>query len=337
MISQRPEHLRSVSKTESALTISSYLSYARGCDPGEIIARARQLGVNEMSLYFAAVPGFQENCVLDPVALREIVGRLDDAKIRVPAMMNWLGGGYSDMRSRKPDHDLTLNPSAHRREIDGLLASIETMADLGVETLFTHIDTPAMLDTALDEPMWEGLISIYRELVALAELRGTKIANHAIWMAVPKSLQEEARARNVSLSTYRSFRMPGWRGPYLLADAGHVARLIEAVPSPNNGACVCTGMYMMGDDPIDAVRWFGRKIFFVQIRDLRGRWPLSEPVFPGSGEVDFSGLLETIVASGYRGTVHVEHLGRERFAGEDLETAALEYLRPLVEKANARR
>jgi hydroxypyruvate isomerase len=173
--------------------------------------------------------------------------------------------------------------------------------------------------------------------VALAELRGIKIANHAIWMAVPKSLQEKARARNVSLSTYRSFRMPGWRGPYLLADASHVVRLIEAVPSPNNGACVCTGMYMMGDDPIDAVRWFGRKIFFVQIRDLRGRWPLSESVFPGSGEVDFPGLLETIVDSGYHGTVHVEHLGPVRSPGEDLETAALEYLRPLVEMASARR
>ena len=132
-----------------------------------------------MSLYFAAVPGFQERYMLDPVALGEIVGRLDDAKISVPAMMNWLGGGYSDMQSRKPDHDLTLNPSAHRREIDGLLASIEMMADLGVETLFTHIDTPAMPDTALDEPMWEGLTSIYRELIALAELRGIKVANHA--------------------------------------------------------------------------------------------------------------------------------------------------------------
>ena len=83
----------------SGLTISSYISYARRCDPDALIVRARQLGVDEMSLYFAAVPGYEESFCLDPGALGVIVGRLDDAGIRVPAMMNWLGRRAAVMRA----------------------------------------------------------------------------------------------------------------------------------------------------------------------------------------------------------------------------------------------
>ena len=74
-----------------------------------------------------------------------------------------------------------------------------------------------------------------------------------------------------------------------------------------------------GADPVEEIGRFKGKIHFVQIRDLVGRWPKSQEVFPGTGELDFRVIIQALHDSGYRGFMHPEHLGQPRFPGEDLE------------------
>jgi mannonate dehydratase len=132
------------------------------------------------------------------------------------------------------------------------------------------------------------------------------------------------------MASYRSYRPPGWGGPYLLTSAEHVVRLLEAVPSPNSGVCFCTGMQIMGGDMPRLVDVFAGKIFYAQMRDQRGAWPAAEEVFPGTGELDFPTILTRMRKAGYDGLIGPEHLGQPRTPGEDLEAGAVKFFQDLL-------
>jgi D-mannonate dehydratase len=134
---------------------------------------------------------------------------------------------------------------------------------------------------------------------------------------------------------YRAFRYPGWRGPFLMTTADDVRRLITAVPSPYNGVCMCSGMDLMGGDLPALVEEFGEKIYYVQTRDHRGRWPEGYAVFPGAGDVDLLGMLKRPRAVGYDGPFSAEYGGPPRYPDEDIEASVLAFTRDLLDAALA--
>jgi sugar phosphate isomerase/epimerase len=177
-----------------------------------------------------------------------------------------------------------------------------------------------------DRRYWNGLLAVFRELVARAEATNVHLANHAIWRCLPDGLREEALRLGLTLTDYRQYRRPTWGGPYLLSSHRDIIQLIEAVPSPHNGVCFCTGMHIMGGDVPSLVETFKGKIYYAQMRDLRGRWPVTPEIFLGEGDLDFSQILRLLNAAGYQGTIGPEHLGKPRQPGEDLEARAVSYL-----------
>jgi sugar phosphate isomerase/epimerase len=66
------------------------------------------------------------------------------------------------------------------------------------------------------------------------------------------------------------------------------------------------------------------------MRDLRGRWPAAEEVFPGTGELDFQQILAGLRRSGYDGVFGPEHLGTPRFPDDDLEAGAVAYFKDVL-------
>jgi sugar phosphate isomerase/epimerase len=85
-------------------------------------------------------------------------------------------------------------------------------------------------------------------------------------------------------------------------------------------------MHIMGGDIPALVDTFRGKMYYSQMRDVRGRWPAAEEVFLGTGDLDFPDILRRLAAVGYQGAIGPEHLGPPRHPGEDLEAAAVAFL-----------
>jgi sugar phosphate isomerase/epimerase len=291
--------------------------------PAEVVERARALGVGHVSIYCDVFPDYDETGIVPLEPLREYVGRIRDGGIDVAGAVKWTG--------RDPGY--VLDPASHRAHVDGMLETVRNLGAAGIDTLLHYVDPEAPADPAADERAWAGLVEIYRQLVPEAERAGVRLAHHAIWMFIPPDMRDEVVANGVTRERYRTFRYPNWPGPFLLRSADEIRRLINAVPSPNNGVCLCTGMDLMGGDLPALVEEFKGRIYYSQVRDHRGRWPSGYEVFSGTGEVDLLGTLERLKAVGYDGPVSPEHYGRPRYPGEDLEAGAIAYTRDLLAAA----
>lgn len=282
-----------------------------GGDIKKVVGRCRELDVDHVTLAVGNMPRTKETGAPVLPAMREYHEKLADEGITVSA---WNQKGHLGR-----DPDIMLNPSAHRERIDAALRTIEVQGQLGIDTQLHYVGVPQPADPAEDEAYWEGLLSIFRELVAQAEASKVKIANHGIWRALSDDIRDDALASGLTADGYRHYHNPMFGGPFLVRAAEHIRRLIEEVPSDYHGVTMCTGMYIHGADPVEEIGRFKGKIHFVQIRDLVGRWPKSQEVFPGTGELDFRVIIQALHDSGYRGFMHPEHLGQPRFPGEDLE------------------
>ena len=294
-------------------------------DAGAIVSRCRDLDVDTVTLRVASMPGHAELGHPDPAAFRELFGKLAEAGITVAAMSQWIGDFA----------ELALDPASHRKHIDGALKTLELQGEHGIGRQLHYVDLPEPEDPADDEAMWEGMLGIYRELIAQAESSGVKLANHAIWRCLPLDLRDKALEDRVTETDYRQYRPEGWAGPYLVRTADHIGRIIDSVPSESNGAALCTGMYITGADPATEVARFAGRINYVQIRDLDDRWPAAREVFPGTGNLDFRAILRALIDAGYSGFLHPEHLGEPRHKGDDLEKDATRLVKEWVAEAEA--
>ncbi len=294
-------------------------------DAGAILDRCRELDVSQVTLQASTMPGYGELGHPDPTAFRELYGRLSDEGITVAAIMKWIGDFA----------ELALDPDSHRKQIDGALKLLEMQGEYGIDRQLHYVDLPEPEDPADDDAMWDGMLGIYRELIAQAESSGVRLANHAIWRCLPLDMRDQALADGVTADDYRQYRPEGWAGPYLVRTADHIRRIIDSVPSDSNGLAMCTGMYITGAEPLEEVGKFAGRINYVQIRDLDARWPAAREVFPGTGNLDFPAILRALIDAGYSGFLHPEHLGQPRFDGDDLEKDATRLVKEWVAEAES--
>ena len=302
-----------------------------------IIERCRVLDVKLVTLKVATMPGFKENHSPDLDAMRTLQGRLADAGISIAAMNQWVG---PDQRGG-PEAAMIENPSAHRREIDGHLRTLEVQGELGINQQLHYIDTPLPADPAKDELYWTNLIDIVGEISSQAEASKVRIGHHGIWRCLTDELRDQAISDGVTEAEYRQYLRhdqhghPGWRGPYLVRKADDVGRLADSNPNPYHGITMCTGMYITGAEPVIEIPKFAGRINFVQIRDLDARWPAAREVFPGTGNLDFKEILRQLLRAGYSGFLHPEHLGHPRWPGEDQVLEATKVLKTWVDEVEA--
>ena len=139
------------------------------------------------------------------------------------------------------------------------------------------------------EQVWDNLTYFLQCLVPVAEEAGVKLAAHPDDAPIP-SFMGVGRA---------------------LTSLDDLQRLIDTVPSPNNGLGFCQGTIatMAGVDMIEAIRRFGRqkKIFFAHFRNPHGQVPVFDEVFPDEGDTDMLAAVQAYREVGFDGVIRVDH------------------------------
>jgi sugar phosphate isomerase/epimerase len=295
------------------------------------IRRCRQLGIDRVAVSRDCLPGFDLETysgVPDGELLSRFVERFGEAGVEVAAV--------SKPYCMGKDPEIVRDPRAHRREIEEMLATIEVVASANIPTMLQYVHVAEPEDPAEDELLWGNVGEIFREVAAQAEASRLRLANHGRWPTPDAGTRRKAREAGITYEDYRRFRVGGWEGPFMVRNGEHIGRLVEVeAPNPYHGVCLCTGMYMNGTDVMQATRRFLDKIFFVQPRDLKGRWPGVEEVMPGEGELDLKELLRTLAQAGYQGLVHPEHFEDTGRSLEDPEAEAVKTIAAWIEEAGA--
>lgn len=162
--------------------------------------------------------------------------------------------------------------------------------------LVTAFDIDAIKDQPLTEygevsedQMWKNITYFLKAVVPEAEKNQIKLALHPDDPPIPK-IRGIAR---------------------IMRTADAFKRMIEIVPSPNNGITLCQGTFAtMGEDIPSVIQYFGerKKIFFVHFRDIRGdKWHFEE-CFHDEGITDMYKAMKLYHQVGFVGPMREDHV-----------------------------
>jgi len=149
---------------------------------------------------------------------------------------------------------------------------------------------PKVPDREMDaEEAWEHYTYFLKCLVPVAEEAGVKLAIHPDDPPIPHYM---GVAR-------------------IISNLDALQRVIDTVPSPNNGLGFCQGTVatMTGVDVVEAIYRFGRqnKIFFAHLRNPRGQAPKFDEVFPDEGDTDMFAAVRAYRDVGFDGVIRIDH------------------------------
>ncbi len=264
-----------------------------GSNIDELTAYCRKIGVSHVCLSTASTPRLDKDGVPDVESLRGLNERLAKAHLTLAGMII----------SGSPSREGWLGLPEAQGEIARLRRVIASLgeADVGTALLFVISERPWTPDRRAEAKHWRRYVASYRRVIEQAEASKVRLANHAGYYA-----HEWVR---------------GARG---------LNELLRAVPSSYNGVNYCTGFYMAGDDPYEAIELFRGKIFLVHLRDFKRRGELFDETPLGTGEIDFPRVLKLLKTAGYDGVLLPEHFGPAK-PGEDLQAQAVQYVQKLLD------
>lgn len=157
--------------------------------------------------------------------------------------------------------------------------------------------------TQTDIQIWDNYKYFMDKVLPVAEACKVKLALHPDDPPVP-SLQGVSRIfRNVE----------------------NFDKALELYPSDYNGITFCQGSFAaMNEDIPSLIRHFGRKIFFVHFRDIRGNADAFEETFHDEGQTDMKACMRAYKEIGFDGVIRTDHA--PVMAGESGENPAYEML-----------
>jgi mannonate dehydratase len=148
---------------------------------------------------------------------------------------------------------------------------------------------PTEYGTVTAERIWENMEIFLKKVVPIAEKAGVKLAVHPDDPPV-SPIRDVAR---------------------ILITPDALQRVIDMVPSPNNGITFCQGTIssMNADIPTE-IRRFGRQkaIHFVHFRDIQGTPDNFVETFHEEGRTDMFEAIRAYKDVGYTGPMRVDHV-----------------------------
>jgi len=162
--------------------------------------------------------------------------------------------------------------------------------------LGTGFDNAVMADAPLteygvvsEEELWDNLKYFLEKVVPVAEEYNVKLAMHP---------------DDPPLSPIRGLGR-------IMRSVENYQRLVDLVPSPVNGICLCQGNFtLMTDDLPGVIRHFGAqgKIFFVHFRDVVGTPEKFRESFHDDGQTDMLACMQAYKDIGFEGVLRPDHV-----------------------------
>ncbi len=162
--------------------------------------------------------------------------------------------------------------------------------------LVTGYDHDLMRDAPLteygevsEEKLWETLQYFLERVIPVAEKAHVRLAMHP---------------DDPPLSPIRGLGR-------IMRSVENFQRLIDLIPSPVNGVCLCQGNFaLMTDDLPGVIRHFGEqgKIFFVHMRDVRGTAEKYVETFHDDGQTDMLACMRAYRDIGFDGVLRPDHV-----------------------------
>ena len=142
--------------------------------------------------------------------------------------------------------------------------------------------------------LWENLDRLLNEIVPIAEQSGVLLSMHPDDPPLHELLGR----------------------PRIMNSVENFERLLQLVPSPNNGICFCQGTFAeMGADIPDAIRRLGSHINYVHFRDVTGTAESFTETFHDNGETDMPAAVRAYREVGFTGPIRPDHV--PQLVGED--------------------
>lgn len=166
-----------------------------------------------------------------------------------------------------------------------------------------------------ESQLWENMHYFLERVVPVAEAVGVRLAVHP---------------DDPPVSPIRGIAR-------ILTSPEALKRVIDLVPSPNNGVTLCQGtVSSMGVDVVKAIQLLGEtgRVFFVHFRDVSGGPESFVETFQDNGQTDMAAAMRAYTDVGFDGYMRVDHV--PTMAGEDNEEPGYETLGRLYALGYAR-
>jgi len=144
-----------------------------------------------------------------------------------------------------------------------------------------RVDLLSAFAPARKDVPWDQLVGFYRRLMKELEPHGVRFASHSGGVFI----------------TYAT-----------------MSRLLQEVPSPNNGFCFCTGNVWHGEGEkiYDIPPQLASRFFYVHMRNVKTGQGEKEYWFD-EGDIDIPKLIGALRKVGYRGAIRSEHLPTDHY------------------------
>lgn len=273
----------------------------------EALRLATQVGISDI---VAGRPAGDSGPVWDFMALLRMRQRVEAAGLRLSVIESI---GVSD--------NIKLGLPGRDEDLDNFCASLRNMGAAGIPVLCYnwmavfgwmrtsmadrgrggalvtsyHHDLmknapPTEYGEVSEERLWENFEYFLKRVVPVAEEANVKLALHP---------------DDPPLSPIRGISR-------IITGFEAYKRVIELVPSPNNGLTFCQGNFAAMADVPDvpaAIRYFGErnKIFFAHFRDVSSKVPSFSEVFHDEGPTDMLATMQAYHDVGFNGPIRPDH------------------------------
>ncbi len=230
-------------------------------------------------------------------------------------------------------HDILLDGPQRPRHIENVKTIVRRIGEVGIPVLGYNFSLAGVagrvsgptgrggaisvgMDGAIDEPIPAGMVwnMIYDRTAAPGKL--PTVSSEDLWGRLGRFLEEiipVAEQAGVRLAAHPDDPpLATLRGQPRLVYQPHLyQRLIDRVPSMNNGLefCVGTVAEMTEGSVYDAVdRYSGQgKIAYIHLRNIVGKAPHYRETFIDEGDVDMTRILSTLKRNNFQGVVIPDH------------------------------